>query len=521
MNYALLSCLVLSCLVALSCSAQAQERHAPRQPAGLVDHGIALPAAEGRGYYALRTADGRNLAIGTPWDLLSPREAYILVTDLDSRVTTQVYAPTGVRGAVRHSVVASNGKFYTAVNATLLELDPTTLTWTFRGDPPPGVATYLTMAEGPGGMIWAGAVYTHLVSFDPQTRQFKYHGRMDDQEAYLSHLAFDRMGWVYCGIGVARWDIVAYHPASGEKRRLVPDAQRRPGTCRVQNGADGHVYGCTTEDNWWRLEGGQATPVAADAVPKSTSFSPEQRRLPDGRTVAGYYMLHRYLKVNRPNGDPQWIPFDYESGGADIAVLAAGPDGRIYGSGAHPSHLFRYDPQTDDLSYFPDERIAYKSLAIQGARIFGGTYAGGYLWVLDTSRPCDLKPYPSRRTPGAPPGDPPSERPKSENPNPWLVGQYDPNVNIPRAAFAHPDGQHILIAGQPGYGYVGGGMIIHNLETKQTLELTHEDLIPNHSTMAMQALPSGDLLCATTPKGGHGTNPLDNSAAFYVLDWQT
>jgi hypothetical protein len=138
-------------------------------------------------------------------------------------------------------------------------------------------------------------------------------------------------------------------------------------------------------------------------------------------------------------------------------------------------------------------------------------------WLIDTARPLTMPPVPSifgRRIV--------FEKPeKGAEDNPRELGRFNPNVNMPRNALAHPDGKHIMISGQPGYGYVGGGLIIYNLETKETTALTHEDLLPGYSTMAIAALPNGHLLCGTSPRGGHGTTAVHDRAALYVLDWRT
>jgi len=197
--------------------------------------------------------------------------------------------------------------------------------------------------------------------------------------------------------------------------------------------------------------------------------------------------------------------------------LNAGADAKIYGSTAHPSRLFTYDPANDQMLFYPTAKIAFKSIRTQGNYLFGGHYSGGVFWLFDTARPLTSTPVPSVFG-----QEITVEQPEEgAEANPVQLGRFNPNVNIPRNAFAHPDGKHIMISGQPGYGFVGGGLIIYNLETKEITELTHEDLVSGYSTMAIAALPNGDLLCGTSPRGGHGTNAVHECASLYILDWQT
>ena len=99
-----------------------------------------------------------------------------------------------------------------------------------------------------------GDVYrAGLISYDPKTKETKDHGRMDDKEQYLSNLACDDAGWVYCGIGTARHNTVAYSPGTGEKRQIVPDESRGIRTGLVQRGTDGKAYARrSTMARWWR-----------------------------------------------------------------------------------------------------------------------------------------------------------------------------------------------------------------------------------------------------------------------------
>jgi hypothetical protein len=60
-----------------------------------------------------------------------------------------------------------------------------------------------------------------------------------------------------------------------------------------------------------------------------------------------------------------------------------------------------------------------------------------------------------------------------------------------------------------------------SLKTREKELLTHEQVIPYHSTHTLKALPSGDLVGGTsvlTPGGGH---PRDSEGVLYMMDWKT
>ena len=101
------------------------------------------------------------------------------------------------------------------------------------------------------------------------------------------------------------------------------------------------------------------------------------------------------------------------------------------------------------------------------------------------------------------------------------MAEFAPDINVPWGACAHPDGRHLMISGNPGYGYVGGGIGIYDLESGEKQLLPHTQLIPDHCVLAMAALPSGDLVGGTSVAGGHGTTAVAKEGQLFILDWAT
>ncbi|MCK4299781.1 MAG: hypothetical protein KAX80_09615, partial [Planctomycetes bacterium] len=285
----------------------------------------------------------------------------------------------------------SNGKLYTSQNHIFLEFDPTARQWTFQA---PVRATILAMEEGPDGTVWIGGVYRPaLISYNPETREMKDHGAMDERERYLSYIGFDDSGWVYCGIGTARGNIVAYNPATEERRQLVPEERRTTGTGSVWKRADGNLYGRAPLEGGqetYRLSEGQATLIEADELPPPMPAEAGGRTvLPDGRIVTAYSLADRQMEIYDPDAfTTKRLEFDYVTEGAGIRpqALVAGPDGKVYVNSGHPPYFACYDPATETLSYFPEPH-AQQSLTTTGRFIIGGRYTGGKLKVFDTTRP--------------------------------------------------------------------------------------------------------------------------------------
>jgi len=472
------------------------------------DHGVAAPAQESRGVVATGAPNGHGLVLGSAKD-------FLLVTDIDTGETTQYGMPAGVPGHYPYgSIMASNGRFYTCHGKTFMEFDPAIPAWTFHGVAVAEESCYLGFTESPDGVIWAGGCpQAHLISFNPTTRELKDHGRLDREEQYVNHLAADRAGWIYAGIGTARWNLVAYNPEDARMTQLVPESERAHGTAYVYAGEDGKVY-ARTGSAWQRLLAGRATPIrerdrARSAPVGNIDWPNTTCRLPDGRRITAYSMPERTLTVLEPaTPTPRRISFDYNSEGAVISSIAAAPDGRIYGSSGHPMHFFAYTPGAEALEdWGPVPTVGggnFCALATQGSLLLGAQYADGKLWAYDTAQPWNPN--------GTPPGP--------LNPRP--LAQWRDDICRPRTALGHPDGRTVMMAGFADYGFCGGGIGMVDLRSGATRLLTAEkDLLPGHSCITLKALPNGNLVGGTSiaaPGGGH---PTAKETELFVIDWQT
>ncbi len=485
--------------------------------ADFIDLGIGAPVTESRGVVVTQDAKGRSLVVALLLDM-SPLGS-LLVTDIDAEETEQYDFPESTRSdkfavwAPYASLLSHNGCFYTFAGKTLLEFDVDKRRFTFHGVPAPTEQCYTgsAMVEGPDGRIYGGSYpNSHLVSFDPKTKKMKDHGQMDPKENYPSNMAVDSTGWVYCGIGTARTNIAAFHPKTGEMRQVIPEKDRAFGTARVSRGVDGRVYGEAGEE-WYRMLAGKAEIVSREKVPElepqqAIPFGTAKGIFPDGRELVRYNLPERWMLIRDPKTKTEKkIDIRFRSGGAAISTVALGPDGKIYGSTMHPMHFFAYDPGPRVLTDFGAVKGIgggnICAMASQGKYLAGPSYSSGYFHLFDTTRPFDQE--------------------SESDPNPRIIAQFEGDITRPRTCLAHPDGEHVLMAGFMGYGLTGGGIGIVNLQTGAKELLTHEKVIPFHSTHTLKALPGGDLIGGTsvlTPGGGHSR---ETEGVLYIMDWKT
>ncbi|MFP3904017.1 MAG: hypothetical protein ACLFWB_07230 [Armatimonadota bacterium] len=620
---------------------------------GFTDHGVAANVAESRGMVCAENSDGENLAICCALD--QSQVGWVMVNNIDTGQSQQSFAPKSAGSSPPfHALLHSNGHFYTGFGKHIVDLDIDTLEWVDHGIPCSTISSYLAFTEAPDGTVWAGGVYrTDLISLDPETGEMKDHGRMDPEEKYVNTLAVDDQGWVYGGIGTARCNICAYNPETGEKRSLIPEEKREHGSGHVHPTTDGACYGAAASQAY-RLYNGEATPIdKSEAAPRrdvyDISWGVKTGTFPDGQKIVKYSLPEKYLIVEDPEtGERERMEFTYESGGATITSLAAGPDQVVYGSTCHPMHFVRLDTKTTeltDMGAVPQIGGGNMcAIATQGDTVIAGEYAGGRMWAYDPNLPWQptasrmeegisaetlvenatctgghfsyldghdlafltgegdfdvtgtfhieapedgsywlyIQPFQAQkyarvqmsfdgeelgepfdaRAGGVRPGPVlefgPFDLKAGEHeltleiletdgqepwcsisrvllsqqrredllqpaaPNPVIMGQWKRDICRPRTALAHPDGKHGIIGGFAGYGLVGGGLGIVNLETGEDTLLTADaDLLSGHSTITLQALPNGDLVGGTSINAPGGGHPTAEEAEIYILDWET
>jgi hypothetical protein len=183
-------------------------------------------------------------------------------------------------------------------------------------------------------------------------------------------------------------------------------------------------------------------------------------------------------------------------------AVAAAPDGTICGGTAFPFRSFSYDPRKDEWTY-RDVYGQWNTVARQNDRFFAGIYGGGGLLEWDPAKPW------VDTVPG-----------KKES-NPLFLVESAPTINRPHKLLAHPDGRTLVLAGTPGYGFTGGGLLFWDRQTRKHVLLTHEQLIPEHSTESLVALEGGKLLGGTTTSPGTGGQRKAKQAELYLLDLAT
>lgn len=401
---------------------------------------------------------------------------YTYLSSLDlvayERGTGSAKVWTNAEGGAWAMETGPDGRLYlgTYFQGHILRLDPVTDHFDDLGQAIPGETYIWQLSLGPDGKLY-GCTYPNakLLQFDPATGKSTDLGRMDPTQNYNRTVCAAADGWVYCAIGSEKADLVAYNPRTRERRSLIPEEQRKPGFGQVQRGADGYAYGNCNGHNF-RLRDGAATPL--ETLPSAKP----RLRYRDGQEAS--------------------IPDTYAGRELPIFRLAAGPDGKVYGSSILPEYLLRFDPADPKpvtMGLIPGAE-AYSMLSAHG-KLYIASYTGATLQIYDPAQPFH----------------PGTERAN----NPAHYGQTAPRQDRPYDMALGANGR-IYLACVPSYGYHGGALSWYDPNTGA---LDHAaEPIKDQAVASICALPNGHLACGTSTEGGPGTQPLAKEAVLFLWD---
>lgn len=491
--------LLFCCIISL-----ANTNASPLQPLGTPvkvseNRGVVAVEIDGQPYVATFAADRYQGGIRNSLLLINPENGQ----------ANQYWFPSEevYNGDIFHILRADNGCIYTTIGNVFVEFNLKQRTWSFQA-PADGMA--MSFVQAPSGKVYFGTYPdSNLWEFDPASRELCKIGQLDPVEKYPLRLGADKTDWVYAGVGTARNNLVAMNSRTGQRRQLIDEATRRIGTGVIYPGQDGQVYARSYESQnspFFLLKDGQA--IVTD--PAGIQFSPRNNihfqhalaDFPGGGQIKNCSLPDKTLEWVDKSGQTRTVQFDYTSNGAAISSLVVGNDGNIYGSTNHPMHLWKYDPVT---SMFTD----YTGIPEVG----GGNFPNLVAWKNEIIGPT----YSSNATLYRFNPQQTWTKGIGHNPNPRPLGQY-PSIARPRVAHLLRDGHTVVLAGFPGYGYTGGGMVFYDLEKNIPTTLDTKVLLPGHSIIALRQLPGGILVGGTSTEAPGGGQAIAKTSLIFLMN---
>lgn len=508
MRIPILSAVILSVFVVFFASDQYAVAATEALGKGYFHHGVATPVSTHRGVVATVDGEGRNVVLAWLYDC---RGGYaLLMMDAETGKSDQIAMPFPPGGDGPYaSILSSKNRFYTHFNSHFTEFDPVSRAFMFTAATAPQMA--MGMTEDDAGVIWS-VTYpdSGVVSYDPASGVFKDYGHVYKQNwrQYQRDVAADDTGWIYFGIGTAASQIIAFDPRTGTAKPMLAEAERVKGSGVVARYMDGRVYGHNgtgAQDAWYQFYNGERVSSGDLAgVQKKPVITGSQGLFhsvfPDGKHLAALDLVDRVIVVEDPGtGESKKLDIDYTSEGADIMGVAASPDGTVCGGTSFPMHFFSFNPETDTWT----NRECYgqwNTVARQGDRFFVGGYGGGFLLEWDPSKEWTAM-----------------EKDKPDS-NPLFLAECTPVIHRPHELLAYPNGTGLVLAGTPGYGYTGGGLLFWDRKAKTATVVEPTSMLPDQSTVSLAVLPDGSLLGGTTTSPGTGGERKATEAELYILN---
>ena len=481
-----------------------------------INHGIAASVSESRGVLAVRDKGGAPFIVAIARDRVDAgTRNSLLVIDAQTAETQQIWYPNSRsgNGEVFHLMRAKNGKIYTTFGNTFLEFDLEKRDWTFNA---PTDGNAMSLAQNEKGDVFFGTYpNATLFRFDTEKRELEKLGQLDPDEKYPFSVAAGKDGWVYAGIGTARSNVVGFNTQTRQRVQLADESTRKTGSGFVFLSTDGSVYGRAfpaADSPLLKLENGIATPVSNSMNPPKVisgaiSWGSILSDFPNGGKIVEFSLPEKFAVVEL-DGQTQRISFDYESNGAAISSIVAGPDGKIYGSTNHPMHFFALDisaPQAGSTlrDYGPIKDIGggnFPAFGVSGKYVVGASYSSGATYEFDTEQQWQIAA-------------------NGETINPRLLGKFE-EVTRPRAALTLPNGD-IIFGGYGAYGVTGGGLIVYEAATKTARPIPSEKLLPGHSIVALRLLDEKTIVGTTSIEAPGGGRVVAKEAELFLMDAAT
>ena len=405
------------------------------------------------------------------------------------------YSPARSEQGAWAIATGSDGNVYvgTYYNGHLLRFDVRSRRFEDLGRP--GNEKYFwTFSLASDGRLYGGTYPSgKLIAVEPWTGAASDLGRVWDDEMYLRTTAVDSAGRVVCGMGSTTSAVVLVDPKTGEKRNLTPDSLRGPGFARVGNDEQGRVL-AEVRGHKFVLRGDKLVP----ADPNSWHF--RRPRLRNGLVVRST----EPSRVDLVNAERDSVvrSFFVEGDGSVIFALAAGPDGRLYGSTLLPLRMFAYDPATGEFEDLRNPTTVggeiYSFVSFKG-KLYLGAYPHADFSIFDPSKPWVKGSC------------------RDCNPRNW--GHLGHDQDRPIAAVAGPDGK-IYLGTIPEYGHLGGALSVYDPSSDSMR--VFRDVVPKQSVVALASdSVRGRVLGGSSVDGGPGTRPVADHAVVFAWDVAT
>ncbi|MGP4027081.1 hypothetical protein [Actinomadura sp. 3N407] len=383
------------------------------------------------------------------------------------------------------------GRFYggTSPGGRLFRHDPATGTVRDYGQLVEGEQYVRSLDVGPDGTVYAGiGAHAHVVTVAPETgtkRELPLPAGLDtDQYAYDVRV-------------VGRYLAVRFAASAGAGELWLYDLARRRWTRHIP-GVTG--IGLVAHGNRLHVvRGGDVTAVDVRtgatrvlAHVESASLLHLVGRVSDDELLVKANTGGRLWRVNDRTGDVSAFQAELSEQPTAVQSLAAGPDGKIYGSGYLSGGLASHDPATGTV--VGRKGVGQmEGMVTVGNKLYLGEYPRALIYEYDPTLPW---------APGT---------------NPRKI--MDLSARQQDRPFAMIDAGGVLAVGTvPSSGVLGGVLALYDPETGTSRVL--DDVVPTHSIVGL-TYHDGVVYGTTSVWGGNGIDAKERDAKLVAVDVAT
>ena len=350
-----------------------------------------------------------------------------------------------------------------------------------------------SFTEAPDGRVYVGTYPRAAVAvLNPKTGEVEVIDRISTNSGseYVINPASDMDGIIYLPTGMKHGELWSYNPETGEKKQILPKKMMTYGAAQVWRAADGKVYGRKGNTTFLCTE----NEIVEGETQEAFVDTPDNLY---GNVRALYLNTEGNLIVEDQTSKEQLIvESTFEPSAHEVFSVGDIYNGRLYGSGMKPGHIFTYDINTgglDDLGYLTRGRVQAYDILAHRDQLFMSSYTGGYIDVFTV----DSNGIPSNRKSVA---------------HLHRMAKQERLLQLTLGT----DG-HIYSPTMPIKGFLGGTLV--RVDPKSLETKVFQDVVPNQSLMAVTAVKeTGELFLTSSVYGGTSSKPTEKEAVVALWD---
>ncbi len=343
----------------------------------------------------------------------------------------------------------------------------------------------------PDGKIYVGTYPRASVAIlNPLKDEVKVIDRVSTNSGseYVINPASDKNGIVYFPTGMKHGELWSYNPETGAKKQILSKKLMSYGAAQVWRATDGNVYGKKGNTTFLCTEDEIVEGKTLEALIDTPDNLYED-------TKALYLNKEGNLVTESSISKKQSIiKSSFEPSAHEVFSIGDIYNGKLYGSGMKPGHIFTYDinnGKINDLGHLTRGKVQTYDILAYENKLFMSSYTGGYVdvFAMDANGlPASPKPVANLH-----------HMAKQERLVQLILGS-DGNIYSPTI---------------PIKGFLGGTLV--QIDPKSLKTKVFQNIVQNQSFLSVTAIKeTGELFLTSSVQGGSSAKPTEKEAVVVL-----